>query len=71
VAGSQCFGASGRLALAPVADWLRSPAVQSAAASLDEPWRTEVDRLVPSRGRSERGDGLRGMVDAWQRLRFF
>ena len=27
VAGSQCFGRSGRLALAPVADWLRNPAV--------------------------------------------
>src|SRR5262249_62304918 len=32
VASSQCFGTSGRLALAPVADWLRNPAVQSAAA---------------------------------------
>jgi DNA-binding SARP family transcriptional activator len=28
VAGSQCFGTTGRLALAPVADWLRNPAVQ-------------------------------------------
>ena len=27
VACSQCFGTSGRLALAPVADWLRNPAV--------------------------------------------
>src|SRR5206468_9956137 len=25
VASSQCFGTSGRLALAPVADWLRAP----------------------------------------------
>ena len=33
VAGSQCFGQSGRLALAPVADWVRNPAVQSAAAA--------------------------------------
>lgn len=71
VAGSQCFGTSGRLALAPVADWVRNPVVQSAAARLDEPWRTEVHRLVPSGGRGERGDGSRGMVDAWQRLRFF
>jgi len=71
VAGSQCFGTSGRLALAPVADWVRSPVVQSAAAGLDEPWRTEVGRLVPSGGRGERGDGSRVMVDAWQRLRFF
>ena len=71
VAGSQCFGTSGRLALAPVADWVRSPVVQSAAAGLDEPWRSEVGRLVPSGGRGGRGDGSRVMVDAWQRLRFF
>ena len=51
VASSQCFGTSGRLALAPVADWLRNPAVQSAAATLDPAWRAEVGRLVPAEGR--------------------
>lgn len=71
VASSQCFGTAGRLALAPVADWLRNPAVQAATATLDEAWRTEVDRLIPSRGRGERRLGSRAMADAWQRLRFF
>jgi DNA-binding SARP family transcriptional activator/tetratricopeptide (TPR) repeat protein len=71
VAGSQCFGTAGRLALAPVADWLRTPAVQAATATLDEAWRAEVDRLVPTRGGSERGAGSRAVADAWQRLRFF
>jgi DNA-binding SARP family transcriptional activator/tetratricopeptide (TPR) repeat protein len=72
VAATQCFGTSGRLALAPVADWLRNPAVQSAAAALDPAWRAEVDRLVPSgAGRREPGAGLRAMADAWQRHRFF
>ena len=71
VSSSQCFGTSGRLALAPVADWLRSPAVQSATATLDPAWRTEVGRLVPKEGREERGSGLRAMADAWQRHRFF
>jgi DNA-binding SARP family transcriptional activator/tetratricopeptide (TPR) repeat protein len=71
VASTQCFGTSGRLALAPVADWVRNPAVQSAAATLDPAWRAEVDRLVPSAGRGERGAGSRAMVDAWQRHRFF
>src|SRR5207248_1405210 len=47
VASSQCFGTSGRLALAPVADWLRHPTVQSAAAALDPAWRAEVGRLMP------------------------
>ena len=70
VAGSQCFGTAGQLALAPVADWLRSPVVQAAAATLDETWQAEVDRLVPTRGRSGPG-AARAVADAWQRLRFF
>jgi DNA-binding SARP family transcriptional activator len=71
VATSQCFGSSGRLALAPVADWLRHPALQAAAAALDPSWRAEVDRLVPSGERGAQRPGSRAMVDAWQRLRFF
>ena len=71
VTGSQCFGTSGRLALAPVADWLRSPAIQSATATLDPAWRAEVGRLVPKEGHEERGAGLRAIADAWQRHRFF
>ena len=68
---SQCFGTAGRLALAPVADWLRSPAVQSATRTLDPVWRDEVDRLVPSgTGRAGTVSGTRAMVDAWQRHRF-
>jgi DNA-binding SARP family transcriptional activator len=69
VASSQCFGTSGRLALAPVADWLRNPAVQ--AATLDPAWRAEVGRLVPGGGRGERATGSGSMADAWQRHRFF
>ena len=71
VASSQCFGTSGRLALAPVADWLRNPAIQSAVATLDPAWRTEVGRLLPAEGRGGRGTGSRAMADAWQRHRFF
>ena len=71
VASAQCFGTSGQLALAPVADWVRNPAVQSATATLDPAWRAEVDRLVPSGGRGQRGAGPRAMADAWQRHRFF
>jgi DNA-binding SARP family transcriptional activator len=71
VASAQCFGTSGRLALAPVADWVRNPAVQSVTATLDPAWRAEVDRLVPSGGRGQRVAGSRAMADAWQRHRFF
>jgi DNA-binding SARP family transcriptional activator/tetratricopeptide (TPR) repeat protein len=68
VATARCFGAAGRLALAPVADWLRNDAVQSAAATLDPAWRAEVARLLPTGGRSA---GSRATTDAWQRHRFF
>jgi DNA-binding SARP family transcriptional activator len=71
VASSQCFGTAGRLALAPVADWLRTPAVQSAAVTLDPAWRAEVARLLPSAGRGDRETGARAMADLWQRHRFF
>ncbi|MFG2000641.1 ATP-binding protein [Spirillospora sp. NPDC048911] len=72
VTGSQCFGSSGRLALAPVADWLRHPVVRSATATLDEAWRAEVDRLVPATGvHGDPGAGARAKADAWQRHRFF
>ena len=37
----------GRLALAPVSEWLRSPALRSARGRLDPVWAREVDRLVP------------------------
>ena len=68
VATAQCFGAAGRLALAPVADWLRNDAIQSAAATLPPVWRAEVTRLLPAGGR---GTGSRATTDAWQRHRFF
>jgi DNA-binding SARP family transcriptional activator len=71
VASSRCFATSGRLALAPVADWLRTPEVQSATATLDEAWRAEVGRLLPAAGRGESGAGSRAIADAWQRHRFF
>jgi DNA-binding SARP family transcriptional activator/tetratricopeptide (TPR) repeat protein len=71
VASSQCFGSPGRLALAPVADWIRTPAVQAAVATLDDAWRAETDRLVPGAGGPQPAAGPRAMVDAWQRHRFF
>jgi DNA-binding SARP family transcriptional activator/tetratricopeptide (TPR) repeat protein len=72
VAGTQCFATPGRLALAPVADWLRNPAVRPGIAALDDAWQIEVDRLVPSEHhRGENAASARAMVDAWQRHRFF
>ncbi len=69
VARARCFAASGRLALAPVSQWLRSPAVASARGRLDPVWAREVDRLVPPRdGRPTAPP--RALADAWRRHRF-
>jgi DNA-binding SARP family transcriptional activator/tetratricopeptide (TPR) repeat protein len=62
-----CFAAPGRLALAPVADWLRDPAVQAATATLDPARRAEVARLVPDQSAAGPDPG----PGAWQRHRFF
>jgi hypothetical protein len=67
---ARCFQARGRLALAPVSEWLRSPAMQAARGHLDPVWAHEVDRLVPPRDVGPAAP-LRPMADAWQRHRFF
>ncbi|GAA4875534.1 ATP-binding protein [Actinomycetospora straminea] len=72
VASTRCFGAAGRLALAPVADWLRHPAVEAATTRLEPVWRTEVERLVPPFAAGGAADGgAQPLIDAWQRHRFF
>ncbi|WP_068165893.1 ATP-binding protein [Rhodococcus phenolicus] len=78
VAQSGCFATSGGLALAPVADWLRTPAVAAARSGLAPVWRTEIDRLVPSadtdtdRSREPHlPRGIGALADTWQRHRFF
>lgn len=71
VATARCFGSAGRLALAPVADWLRTPAVRADLARLDPVWRGEVARLVPAEAaRAEPSGGPRHDVEGWQRHRF-
>lgn len=67
---ARCFAAKGRLPLAPVSEWLRSPALRSGRDRLDEVWAREVDRLVPSQGA---GQAARPgpMADSWQRHQFF
>ncbi len=47
VATTRCFGLAGRLALAPVAEWLRASDLKPGVERLDPVWRMEVERLVP------------------------
>ena len=73
VASSQCFGTSGRLALAPVADWLRNPAVRLGGGD-PRPGLARRGRQAGARRRAvarTSGPDRRAMADAWQRHRFF
>ncbi len=71
VAVAHCYDIPGRLPLAPVAEWLSEPAVATATGSLGPDWAQEVERLVPTTGATGRPTASRGLVDAWQRHRFF
>jgi DNA-binding SARP family transcriptional activator/tetratricopeptide (TPR) repeat protein len=81
VATARCFGAPGRVPLAPVTAWLRSRALKSWLAALPPHWQAEAARLVPdllsgaAAAGAPAGDEVghvdRAMVDSWQRNRFF
>jgi len=47
VARTRSYAAEGRLAFAPAAQWLRSPALRPQLARLDPVWRAEVARILP------------------------
>jgi DNA-binding SARP family transcriptional activator/predicted ATPase len=46
-ARTRAYAAEGRLAYAPVVEWLRSEAVRPSLAKLEPVWLTEIARLVP------------------------
>jgi DNA-binding SARP family transcriptional activator/tetratricopeptide (TPR) repeat protein len=46
-ARTRSYGAEGRLALAPVTEWLRSDDIRQTLGRLADVWLTEVARLVP------------------------
>lgn len=70
VAQARCFSSQARLALAPVAEWLRGPALRPGIEQLTSTWRQEVDRLVPELA-SGPVSAPAPLADAWQRRQFF
>jgi DNA-binding SARP family transcriptional activator/predicted ATPase len=46
-ARSRAYAAEGRLAYAPVVEWLRSEAVRRGVARLEPVWQSEISRLLP------------------------
>ncbi len=71
VARARCFASRGRLALAPVAEWLRTGSVRAAVEQLDPEWRKEVGRLLPELATTEDRSQPTPSQDAWRRHRFF
>ena len=72
VARSRSYAAEGQLAYAPVADWLRSSALQPGLAAVDDVSLAEVARLLPE-VRALRPDlpAVDARAESWQRQRFF
>jgi DNA-binding SARP family transcriptional activator len=71
VAATRCYAGEGRLAYAPLADWLQSDSVRPSLASLDPLWRAEVTRLHPTVGDRRAAAEDAHAIEPWQRPRFF
>jgi predicted ATPase/DNA-binding SARP family transcriptional activator len=71
-ATARCYAGEGRLAYAPIAEWLRSDALRAALGALDRALMTDVARLRPEL-LVERPDipAPDRQLESWQRLRFF
>ena len=71
-ARTRSYGAEGRLALAPVTEWLRSDDIRQSLSRLADVWLTEIARLLPEL-LDERPNLPRSepMTEFGQRQRFF
>ncbi|MBF8221228.1 ATP-binding protein [Halomonas sp. 328] len=67
---ARCFPSRVRLALAPVAEWLRGAALRPGLEQLAPVWRQEVGRLVPELAGAPPPSPA-PLADAWQRRQFF
>ncbi len=71
-AKTRAYAGEGNLAYSPLADWLRSVALQPALKRLEPVWLTEISRLLPELAAEHPGlpapDPLK---EHWQRTNFF
>ncbi len=70
-AHTRSYAAEGRLAYAPITDWLRSNAIRRGFTEMEQLWLTEVARLLPEL-LVEQADLIPPvpLTDSWQRQRF-
>lgn len=72
VASARCYAAEGSLPYAPVAAWLRSPALQGRLKTLDAVWLREVARVAPElMARQQTPHDSDAPVDGRQRQHLF
>ncbi|MDR7555822.1 MAG: BTAD domain-containing putative transcriptional regulator [Armatimonadota bacterium] len=71
-ARTRAYATEGRLAYAPITDWLRSEALRPALPRLEPIWLAEIARLLPEL-LTERPDlpHPEPLTEGWQRRRFF
>ena len=75
-ARTRSYAAEGRLAYAPVSEWLRQPALQSQLAGLETLWKAELARLLPELAPQSPVGGIlssqiKPLSEGWQRQRLF
>ncbi len=70
-ARTRCYAAEGRLAYAPIGEWLRSPALEAGLTRLGEPWRGELTRLLPELAPPQAAPVPELPSQGWQRQRLF
>ncbi|MFW6097712.1 MAG: ATP-binding protein [Chloroflexota bacterium] len=69
---ARCYSGEGRLAYAPIAAWLRSEALRSSLARLDDVWLAEIARLAPDlAGEYSLPEGSPSSFESWHQQRFF
>ncbi len=71
-ASSRSYAVEGALTYAPIAEWLRAPAIRPALEHVDDLWRVELARLLPEL-LADRPDLPQPgpMTETWQQQRFF
>ncbi|RLT33952.1 MAG: hypothetical protein DWI57_17185 [Chloroflexi bacterium] len=71
-ASARSYAAEGALVYAPVAEWLRSPPLQTALAQVDDIWLVEAARLLPEILSQRPNLPAPGpLQESWQQQRFF
>ncbi|MFN8487601.1 MAG: BREX system ATP-binding domain-containing protein [Caldilineaceae bacterium] len=71
-AHARAYAAEGRLAYAPVIEWLRTPALKTQLMQLEMTWLTELARLLPELLTERPGLPAPGAItESWQRHRLF